>query len=140
VTSKLVPDAGSGKTGVFPFQRGGDRSAQMSRDPRFIELDDHPQEGPPAETERVLTGPAVGAAIGLAIGIALDLAFDRFGNRSNPLAVLAVPIAATVIGLTMGMLLSVAGRSRLDAPVRDRRFLRRRRASTTEYVDPAGRG
>jgi hypothetical protein len=97
-------------------------------------------EGPPAETERVLTGPAFGAAIGLAIGIALDLLFDRFGGHSNPLAALAVPVAATVIGLTIGMLLSVAGRSHLDAPVRDRRFLGRRRASTTEYVDPAKRG
>jgi hypothetical protein len=111
----------------------------MSRDPRFIELDHHPQQGSPIERERVMTGPVIGVLAGLVIGIILDLMFDQFGARSNPLSVLAVPIAAAVIGLTMGMLLSVAAGSRLDAQVRDRRCVRPRRASTTERFDPAHR-
>ena len=109
----------------------------MSRDPRFIELDHHPH---PVESERVTAEPVIGVLAGLVIGIILDLMFARFGARSNPLSVLVVPVAAAVIGLTMGMLLSVAERSHLDAPVRDRRLVRSGRASTTERFDPAHRG
>src|SRR2546425_11449738 len=110
----------------------------MPRDPRFIELDHHPRQGRP-KAPRVPARPVIGVLAGLAIGIILDLMFYRLGVRSNPPSVLAVPIAAAVIGLTMGMLLSVAGRSRLDAPVRDRRFVRSGRASTTKRFDPAHR-
>jgi hypothetical protein len=110
----------------------------MTRDPRFIELDDHPQQAPPTERERVITGPAIGVLAGLVVGIILDLMFDQFGARSNPLSVLAVPLAAAAIGLTMGMLLSAAERNSLDAPEQDRRIVQSGRAST-ERFDPAHR-
>jgi hypothetical protein len=111
----------------------------MSRDPRFTVLNDDPQQGPPIEGERVIAAPVIGVVAGLVIGVALDLVFAWFGGRSSPLSVAAMPIAAAVIGLTMGMLLSAAGRSRLDATVRDRPAVRSRRPSTTEHFHAAQR-
>ena len=104
----------------------------MSRDQRFNELDHHPPRRAPAEREPAIGRAAIGVAAGLVIGVMLDLLFYRLGARSNPLSVLAVPIAAAVIGLTMAMLLSATERNRLDAPVRGR-------ASTTERLRPAHR-
>ena len=111
----------------------------MTQDQRYIQFEEDPRQGPPAEAERVLSEPAIGAIAGLVIGILVDLVFDRFGGGSNALSVLAVHAAAVVIGLVMGMLLSVAGRSRLDAPVRERRLLRQNRAGTTERPEPIER-
>jgi len=96
----------------------------MTRDLRLIQLDDHPRQSRRADRERVATEPVLGVLAGLAIGIVLDLMFDLLGARSNPLSVLAVPIAAAAIGLTMGMLLSAAERNSLDAPQRSRRIVR----------------
>ena len=107
-------------------------------DPRFVELDPHPQQGPDTEERRIITGPVLGAAIGLVAGIVVLVVADRanvVGDASNPAAWFGLPGVGAIIGFVVGMLLSAAGRSGEDAPVRDRRYLRRRRAATSEHLD-----
>jgi hypothetical protein len=104
----------------------------MPRDPIFIEYDHRPKRAPSTGSERDITPAAVGAVAGLVVGAMLDLAFGWFGSGSSPLTVLLVPIAATVVGLTMGMLLSVPERG-LDAPSPDRPLPRHRRAPTNRF-------
>lgn len=101
---------------------------------RFIKLDDDPKHGPsPADSERVLIGPLSGAVAGAVVGLIVLFVGDRagtIGDASNPQTLMGLPIAGAVIGLMLGLLLSVVGRSAEDAPVRDRRYLRRRHAAT----------
>jgi hypothetical protein len=105
----------------------------MPRHPILIEYDHRPKRAASTGSERDITPAAIGAVAGLVVGVMLDLAFGWFGSGSSPLTVLLVPIAATVIGLTMGMLLSVPERG-LDAPAPDRRpFPRHRRAPTSRF-------
>ena len=107
-------------------------------DQRFVELDPHPERGPDGEERRIFAGPVIGAAAGLVVGIVVLIVVDRaniVGNASNPAAWFGLPALGTVIGFVLGMLLSVAGRSDEDAPVRDRRYLRRRRSATSEHPD-----
>jgi hypothetical protein len=109
----------------------------MPRVPTFTEPDHRPPRERSLASERNIAAPVIGAVAGLAIGVVLDVVFVWFGSGSSPLTVLVVPIAATVLGLTMGMLLSVPERG-FDAPEPDRRFRRQRRPSTTRF-EPAER-
>jgi hypothetical protein len=103
-------------------------------DRRFVKLDDDPEHGPsPADSERVLVGPVTGAIAGFVVGLVILLVADRagtVGDASNPATLFGLPLAGAVIGLMLGLLLSVVGRSTEDAPVRDRRYLHRRHAAT----------
>ena len=103
-----------------------------------MELEPHPERGPDNEERRIVAGPVIGAAAGLAIGIVVLVVVDRaniVGNASNPAAWFGLPALGAVIGFVLGLLLSVAGRSSEDAPLRDRRYLRRRRSATSEHPD-----
>jgi hypothetical protein len=127
---RYPPQRGA-KPVCFPSRFVG-KVRPMPRHPILIEYDHRPKRAPSTEGERDTTPAAIGAVAGLVVGVMLDLAFGWFGSGSSPLTVLLVPIAATVIGLTMGLLLSVPERG-LDAPAPDRPFPRRRRASTTRF-------
>ncbi|MDX6546193.1 MAG: hypothetical protein QOG02_1967 [Gaiellales bacterium] len=79
-----------------------------------------------------MIGPALGATTGLTAGVLLVAVVTVVFVGLSLWALLGIPIVGVVLGATVGMLLSVAGRSHEDAPVRDRRLLGRRRAATTE--------
>lgn len=64
--------------------------------------------------QRLNAGAAIGAASGFGVGLVVDLIF----GGSSVVSLLAMPITAAVIGLTMGVLLSVRSRSPLDDPHR----------------------
>jgi hypothetical protein len=86
----------------------------MPHDQRTADLHDRRQRGHLVKHERLNAGATIGATSGFVIGLVVDLAI----GGSNVVSLLAMPIAAAVIGLTMGVLLSVRSSSPLDDPHR----------------------
>ena len=83
----------------------------MSAPNQLIEFDRSPQ--------RVVIGPALGATIGLTAGVLLAAVITLVFVGLSVWGLLGIPIAGVILGATIGMLPSVAGRSHPDAPERD---------------------
>ncbi len=86
---------------------------------------------------------AAGAAVGVTLGIVLVVLVDRgriTGSDSNAAVFLGLPVGLAVIGTILGLLLSLAGRSHRDAPVREWRHVVRRRAATDVEGDTRRQG
>jgi hypothetical protein len=111
----------------------------MSASNQLIEFDRHPQRGSHPDQQRVVIGPVLGATIGLTAGVLLVAIATVMFVGLSIWALFGIPIVGVGLGAMVGMLLSVAGRSHEHAPVRDRRF-GRRRAATTENPQDADAG
>jgi hypothetical protein len=112
----------------------------MSAPHQLIEFDRQPQRGPDPELTRIVIGPALGATIGLTASVLLVAAVTLVFVGLSIWALLGIPVVGVILGAIVGMLLSVAGRSHQDAPVRDRRLLGRRRAATSENPEGSAGG
>ncbi len=96
-------------------------------------LKDRSAEARRLERRRMVVAAAAGAMFGIVLGAVLVMLVDRgriTGTASHASVFVGLPLSLAVIGAVLGLLLSLAGRSRPDAPVREWRYVLRRRAAT----------